>query len=448
MQPGMSSIATEIILILILIVANGIFSGSEIAVISARKVRLEQLANRGNRKARIALKLANAPNDFLSTVQIGITLIGTLNGAVAGATIAERLALVFQGNPVLKPYSEGIGVGIVVSVVTYLSLVIGELVPKRIALNNPEQIACSIAKPMRFLSRLTAPLVHVLGMSTDLLLNLLEIKASEEPSVTEEEIKVLIRQGAESGMFEESEQEMVERVFRLGDRSVKSLMTPRTEIVWLDLESPVSLTLQKVNDSNYSWFPVARGTIDECVAIVRGSRLLATQLFNKNTELESLMQSPLYVAESTRALNVLEQFKQTGIHMALVTDEYGGIEGLVTLTDLMEAIVGDLPSAETQDEPMAVQREDGSWLLDGLLAINEFRDIFRNESLPEMQTHDYHTLGGFVMHSLKHIPHAGEHFEWDGLRFEVMDMDGKRVDKVLVTQIQRKTPEANNIGNE
>ncbi|MEN9870162.1 MAG: hypothetical protein RLZZ171_1150 [Cyanobacteriota bacterium] len=448
MQPGMSSIATEIILILILIVANGIFSGSEIAVISARKVRLEQLANRGNRKARVALKLANAPNDFLSTVQIGITLIGTLNGAVAGATIAERLALVFEGNPVLKPYSEGIGVGIVVSVVTYLSLVIGELVPKRIALNNPEQIACSIAKPMRFLSRLTAPLVHVLGMSTDLLLNLLEIKASEEPSVTEEEIKVLIRQGAESGMFEESEQEMVERVFRLGDRSVKSLMTPRTEIVWLDLESPVSLTLQKVNDSNYSWFPVARGTIDECVAIVRGSRLLATQLFNKNTELESLMQSPLYVAESTRTLNVLEKFKQTGIHMALVTDEYGGIEGLVTLTDLMEAIVGDLPSAETQDEPMAIQREDGSWLLDGLLAINEFRDIFRNESLPEMQTHDYHTLGGFVMHSLKHIPHAGEHFEWDGLRFEVMDMDGKRVDKVLVTQIQRKTPEADNIGNE
>lgn len=444
----MSSIATEIILILILIVANGIFSGSEIAVISARKVRLEQVANRGNRKARVALKLVNAPNNFLSTVQIGITLIGILSGAVAGTTIAERLTLIFKGNPILKPYSEGISVGIVVSLVTYLSLVIGELVPKRIALNYPETIACTIAPTMRFLSRLAAPLVLLLSKSTDLLLELLGIKDSEEQSVTEEEIKVLIRQGTESGMFEESEQEMVERVLRLGDRSVKSLMTPRTKIVWLDLDSPLTETLQKVNESNYSQFPVGRGSIDRCVGIVRGNKLLKTQLFNQNAELESLMQSPLYVAESTRALNVLEQFKQTGIHIALVTDEYGGIEGLVTLTDLMEAIVGDLPLVEIQEEPMAIQREDGSWLLDGLLAIDEFRSIFDNESLPEMQTHVYHTLGGFVMHSLMHIPQSGEHFEWGGLRFEVMDMDGTRVDKVLVSLIQSKIPETENINDE
>ncbi|MGL5940430.1 MAG: hemolysin family protein [Waterburya sp.] len=444
----MSLIATEIILILILIIANGIFSGSEMAVISARKVRLEQLANRGNKNARVALKLANAPNNFLSTVQIGITLIGILSGAVAGATIAERLELVLEGNTILKPYSEGISVGVVVGLIAYLSLVIGELVPKRIALNNPEQIACSVAKPMRFLSRLAAPLVHLLSISMELLLKLLGIKDSEEPFVTEEEIKVLIRQGAESGMFEESEQEMVERVFRLGDRSVKSLMTPRTKIIWLDLESSLTEILQKVNNSNYSRFPVARGSIDQCVGIVRGSRLLATQLFNQNAELESLMQSPLYVAESTRALNVLEQFKQTGIHIALVTDEYGGIEGLVTLTDLMEAIVGDLPLIETQEEPMAIQREDGSWLLDGLLAIDEFRGIFNDKSLPEMQIHVYHTLGGFVMHSLMHIPQSGEHFEWGGLWFEVMDMDGTRVDKVLVTPIQRKIPETENINDE
>ncbi len=444
----MSSITTEIILILILIVANGIFSCSEIAVISARKVRLEQAANRGNRNARVALKLANAPNNFLSTVQIGITLIGILSGAVAGATIAERLELVLEGNTILKPYSEGISVVIVVGLITYLSLVIGELVPKRIALNNPEQIACLVAKPMRFLSRLAAPVVHLLSISTDLLLKLLGIQDSEEPFVTEEEIKVLIRQGAESGMFEESEQEMVERVFRLGDRSVKSVMTPRTKIVWLDLESPLTEIIQRVNESNYSRFPVGRGSIDQCVGIVRGSRLLATQLFNQNAELESLMQSPLYVAESTRALNVLEQFKQTGIHIALVTDEYGGIEGLVTLTDLMEAIVGDLPLVEIQEEPMAIQREDGSWLLDGLLAIDEFRDIFSDESLSEMQSHVYQTLGGFVMHSLMHIPQSGEHFEWGGLRFEVMDMDGTRVDKVLVTPIQRKIPETENINDE
>ncbi|KGF73106.1 hypothetical protein DO97_01840 [Neosynechococcus sphagnicola sy1] len=427
----MSAIATEIIFVLVLIVANGIFSGSEIAVISARKVRLEQLVNRGNRKARVALKLANAPNDFLSTVQIGITLIGVLSGAVAGATIAERLAVVLEGFPILKPYRQGISVGIVVSVITYLSLVIGELVPKRIALNHPEQIACSVAKPMQMLSRLAAPLVYLLSASTDLLLKLLGIQASEELAVTEEEIKVMIRQGAESGMFEESEHEMVERVLRLGDRSIKSLMTPRTEIVWLDIESPLAESLQEVVESAYSRFPVGRGNLDECVGIIRGSSLLAARLSSPDIEIESLIQPPLYIAESTRALKVLEQFKQTGVHTALVTDEYGGIEGLVTLNDLMEAIVGDLPSAEAQEEPMVVQREDGSWLLDGLLAIDEFRDIFSDESFPDAQD-EYHTLGGFVMHTLMRIPHAGEQFEWGGLEFEVMDMDGTRVDKVLV----------------
>ncbi|BAZ44213.1 hypothetical protein NIES4102_12210 [Chondrocystis sp. NIES-4102] len=432
----MSSIATEIILVLILIIANGIFSGSEISVISARKVRLEQMANKGNRKARIALKLANAPNNFLSTVQIGITLIGILSGAVAGATIAERLKLLLEQNPILKPYSQGLSVAVVVGTITYLSLVIGELLPKRIALNNPEQIACSVAKPMQFLSRLTAPLVQLLSISTELLLKLLGIRDSEEPSVTEEEIKVLIRQGAESGMFEESEQEMVERVFRLGDRSIKSIMTPRTKIVWLDIESPMTEILPKINGSNYSRFPVARGSIDQCVGIIRGSKLLGTQLFNKNAQIESLIQPPLYVADSTRALNVLEQFKQTGIHIALVTDEYGGIEGLVTLTDLMEAIVGDLPLVEIQEEPMVIIREDGSWLLDGLLGIDEFKEIFNDKSLPQMESYAYHTLGGFVMHSLTHVPQSGEYFEWGGLRFEVMDMDGIRVDKVLVTLIK------------
>lgn len=432
----MPAIATEIIFVFALIVANGIFSGSEIAVISARKVRLEQLASRGNLNARIALKLANAPNNFLSTVQIGITLIGILSGAIAGATIAERLELLLNDFSALQPYSEGISVGIVVSVITFLSLVIGELVPKRIALNNPEQIACSVAKPMRFLSRLAAPIVHLLSLSTELLLKLLGIKVSEEPAVTEEEIKRMIRQGAESGIFEESEQEMVERVFRLGDRSIKSVMTPRTEIVWLDIESPLAESLQEVIASAYSRFPVGRGHLDQCVGIVRGSSLLAARLSSQDTQLESLIQPPLYISENTRALKVLEQFKQTGIHVALITDEYGGIEGLVTLNDLMEAIVGNLPSAETHDEPMAVQREDGSWLLDGLLSIDEFKALFESESLPEDQMGNYHTLGGFVMHSLGRIPHASDYFEWGGLRIEVMDMDGTRVDKVLVTLIQ------------
>jgi putative hemolysin len=429
----MSAIAIEIIFILLLIIANGIFSGAEMAIVSARKVRLEQLASRGNRKAQAAINLANAPNSFLSTVQIGITLIGILSGAVAGATLAERLAVIVQEIPPLKAYSGGISVGLVVGVITFLSLVIGELVPKRIALNAPEKIACAVAKPMKMLSRLAAPLVHLLSMSTDFLLHLLGIKASSEPTVTEEEIKIMIRQAADLGVFEESEQEMVERVFRLGDRSVKSLMTPRTEIVWLDIESPLAENVQKVIDSGYSRFPVGRHSLDDCIGFIRGNSLLAARLSNPEVNLESLIQSPLYIAENTHALNILEQFKQTGIHTGIVIDEYGGIEGLVTLNDVVEAILGELPSVYDSEDPMVIQREDGSWLLDGLLAIDDFKDLFNYLELPEMPSHDYHTLGGFMMYSLKHIPQASEYFEWGGLRFEVMDMDGPRVDKVLVS---------------
>lgn len=431
----MSSIAFEILLILLLTVANGIFSGSEIAVVSARKVRLEQLADRGNRKAQIALKLANAPNDFLSTVQIGITLIGILSGAVGGATIAQRLKPVFESIPTLQPYSEGISVVIVVTILTYLSLVIGELVPKRISLNNPEQIACMVASPMRLLSRLTAPLVHILGVSTDALLNLLGIKASEEPNITEEEIKVLIRQGADSGVFEPAEHEMVERVFRLGDRPIKAIMTPRTEIDWLDIESSLEENLQEVIASNHSRFPVGRGSLDECIGVIRGSLLLTAQLSGQTLNLEEIIQPPLYVTESARALNVIEQFKKTGVHIAMVTDEYGGVEGLVTLNDLMEAIVGDLPSVEDQEEPLIIQREDGSWLIDGSLDIHDLKDLLEKDSLPDETTGSFHTLGGFVMHFLGYIPQSGEYFQWSGLRFEVVDMDGTRVDKVLVMRL-------------
>ncbi|MBW4656488.1 MAG: hemolysin family protein [Kaiparowitsia implicata GSE-PSE-MK54-09C] len=428
----MSSISIEILIVLLLIVANGVFSGSEIAVVSARKVRLEQLIDRGNRKARVALKLANAPNNFLATVQIGITLIGILSGAVGGATLAQRLRPVFESVPALQPYSEGVSVAIVVSLITYLSLVIGELVPKRIALNNPEQIACTVAPPMRFLSRLTAPIVHLLGISTDALLNLLGIKASNEPDITEEEIKVLIRQGAEAGMFEEAEHEIMQRVFRLGDRPIRAIMTPRTDITWLDVDASLEDNLQVIVESNYSRFPVGKNSLDNCLGVIRGSHLLKANRSGPAVSPESLLQAPLYVAESARALNVIEQFKQTGIHTALVTDEYGGIEGIVTLTDLMEAIVGDLPSLEDQEEPLMIQREDGSWLLDGSLDINDFKDLFKKKLLPDETTGNFHTFGGFVMHFFGHIPQSGEHFEWDGLRLEVMDMDGTRVDKILV----------------
>jgi putative hemolysin len=436
----MSSIAVEILVILLLTIANGIFSGSEIAVVSARKVRLEQLAEGGNRNARIALKLANAPNDFLSTVQIGITLIGILSGAVGGATLAQRFKPIFDGISVLKPYSEGLSVAMVVTIITYLSLVIGELLPKRIALNAPEQIACLIASPMRFLARFTTPLVHILGISTDTLLNLMGITNSEEPDITEEEIKVLIRQGAESGMFEQTEHEMVERVFRLGDRPIKAMMTPRTDVVWLDLESSLEENLQEVINSSHSRFPVGRGSLDKCVGFIRGSNLLIAKLSDQTIDLEKLIQTPLYVAESTRVLNVIEQFKQTGVHLALVTDEYGGVEGLVTLNDLMEGIVGDLPSLEHQEEPLIIQREDGSWLLDGSLNIDDLKDLLDQDSLPDESTNRFHTLAGFVIYFLRHIPQSGEYFEWNGIRFEVVDMDGTRIDKVLVTVVVGENP--------
>ncbi len=431
----MASLSIEILLILVLIIANGVFSGSEIAVVSARKVRLEQLAEQGNRRAQVALRLANAPNNFLATVQIGITLIGILSGAVGGATLAQRLRPVFDGVPALQPYSEGLSVTIIVATITYLSLVIGELVPKRIALNAPEKLACAVAPPMRFLSRMTAPLVHLLGVSTDGLLKLLGIRASDAPDITEEEIKVLIRQGAEAGMFEEAEHAMVERVFRLGDRPIQAIMTPRTEITWLDAEAPLDDNLQAVIDSYHSRFPVGQGSLDDCIGVIRGNTLLAAHLSGQPIDLAAMAQPPLYVSENVRALTVIDQFKQTGIHVALVIDEYGGLEGLVTLNDLMEAIVGDLPSLEEDSEPLIIQREDGSWLVDGSLDIHELKTLVRHKTLPGEAGGYFHTLGGFVVHFLNHIPQSGEHFEWGNLRFEVVDMDGPRVDKVLVTSV-------------
>lgn len=435
-SPGMSSFIIEILLIILLIVANGIFSGSEIAIVSARKVRLEQLAKRGNAKARLALKLANSPNNFLSAVQIGITLIGILSGAVGGSKVALRLQVWIELIPPLAPYSDILSLVIVVSIITYLSLVIGELVPKRIALNSPEQIACTVAPSMRLLAMLTAPVVHLLSLSTDWLLSLLGIRGTDESPVTEEEIKVLIEQGTQAGMFEVAEQEMVSRVFRLADRPIRSFMTPRTAIIWLDVDASFAENQREINENPYSRYPVGQDSLDNCLGIVKVKDILSAHFSGEPIDLGKLVQPPLFVAESTRSLNVLELFRTSGTHIALITDEYGGIEGLVTLNDLIEAIVGNIPNDDEIDEPQMVQREDGSWLLDGLLSIDELKKLFQKESLPDEQAENYQTLGGFVMTSLGRIPQAGEHFEAVGLRFEVMDMDGIRVDKVLVDTIE------------
>ncbi|MBD2244333.1 hemolysin family protein [Nostoc sp. FACHB-888] len=437
----MSSITFEISIILVLIIANGVFSMSEMAVVSARKVRLQQLANQGDTKAKAALKLAESPNHFLSTVQVGISLIGILTGAFGGATIANRLAVYVKVVPLLAPYSEPLSFGIVVLLITYLSLIVGELVPKRLALNNPERIASIVAIPMQALSAIASPMVYLLSASTDLILRLLGITASTEPQVTEEEIKILIEQGTEAGTFEEAEQDMVERVFRLGDRPVSYLMTPRPDIVWLDLDDSAEENRHKMVDSAYSRYPVCQGGLDNVLGVIPVTDLLARSFRGEPLDLTVGLRQPIFVPESTRGLKVLELFKQTITHMALVVDEYGVIQGLVTLNDIMSEIVGDVPSTDGQDHPQAVQREDGSWLLDGMLPVEEFLELFGMEEWESEEPGSYQTLGGFVITHLGRIPAAADHFEWQNMRIEVMDMDGNRVDKVLVVPKGNKSPD-------
>ncbi|MEH2297445.1 hemolysin family protein [Nostoc sp.] len=428
----MSSITFEILIILVLIIANGVFSMSEMAIVSARKVRLQQLANQGDAKAKVALKLAESPNHFLSTVQVGISLIGILTGAFGGATIASRLAIYVKRVPLLAPYSDPLSFGIVVLLITYFSLIVGELVPKRLALNNPERIASIVAIPMQALAAIGSPVVFLLSASTDLILRVLGITASTEPQVTEEEIKILIEQGTEAGTFEEAEQDMVERVFRLGDRPVSYLMTPRPDIVWLDLDDSAEENRQKMVDSAYSRYPICQGGLDNVLGVIPVTDLLARSFRGEPLDLTIGLRQPVFVPESTRGLKVLELFKQTITHMALVVDEYGVIQGLVTLNDIMSEIVGDVPSTDGQDQPQAVQREDGSWLLDGMLPVEEFLELFGMEEWQSEERGSYQTLGGFVITHLGRIPAAADYFEWQSMRIEVMDMDGNRVDKVLV----------------
>lgn len=428
--------AVELIAILLLILANGLFAMSEMAVVSARKARLEQWAEEGNGRARAALALSQAPNRFLSTVQIGITLVGILSGAFGGATLAERLGAQLSRVPWIGDSGPAVALALVVLLITYLSLVFGELVPKRLALNNPERIAVGVAIPMRVLAAITAPVAHVLALSTEGVFRLLGIQPSTEPPVTEEELKVMLQQGTEAGIFEEAEQDMVENVFRLNDRRVSAVMTPHPDIVWLDVNEPPAELRRKIIASAYSRFPVCRGDLDNLLGIVRTKDLLARALNDQPLDLLNCLRSPLFVPEGMPASKVLQLFRNSKTHIALVIDEYGSIQGLVTLKDLLEAIVGEItPGIAFDNEPEVVQREDGSWLVDGMLPIDEFKELFDLEMLPDEERSGYQTLGGFVMSQLGRIPQAGDHFEWQALHFEVMDMDERRVDKVLVARL-------------
>lgn len=443
-MPGASAIlemspTIEILIILFLILASGLFVMSELAIVSARKVRLQQLAERGDTRARAALELASSPNQFLGTVQIGITLLTILSGAYGEETIAKRLAPILSSIAFLENYKHQLAKGLAILIITYLTLIIGELVPKRLALSRPEPIASVVAIPMQMLARIGSPIVYLLTVSTEAVLRLLGSKPSTEPLVTEEEIRVLIEQGTEEGTFEEAEQDMVERVFRFGDRPVSSFMTPRPDIVWLDLEDTPQENRKKIIDGGYSRYPVCQSGLDNVLGIIPVTGLLARSFCNEQMDLTVGLLQPTYVPESTRGLKVLELFKQTITHMALVVDEYGVIQGIVTLNDVMIEIVGDVPSIDDQENPEIVQRDDGSWLLDGMLSVDEFFELFDIEQLSPQDRGSYQTLGGFVITHLARIPSAADHFEWQGMRFEVMDMDGNRVDKVLVVPHEAKS---------
>lgn len=436
----MTRLVFEIIVVFLLLLANGMFAMSEIAIVSARKARLHQLAEAGNRGARAALALVGDPTQFLATIQVGITLIGILAGAFGGATIAEGLANRLKAIPSLEPYSHAIGVAIVVLGITYFSLIIGELVPKRLALGNAERIASTVAAPMRFLCAFSSPVVRLLSLSTDVVIRLLGVKHSQSPPVTPEEIKVLIEQGTETGVFEEAEQEMIESVLRLDERQVGAFTTPRTQIVWLDLKDSVERIRRKIAESQYSRFPVSRDALDNVLGIIRAKDILTQCLAGHPLDLKALLRPAVFIPETISALKALELLKKKGAHLALVTDEYGGIQGVVTHHDILEAIVGFLPSAGAPAEPQAVQRDDGSWLIDGLMDIEQLKEIFALKKLPGEEYGGYHTVGGFVMSQTSSIPSVGQHFAWGNLRFEVVDMDGRRVDKVLVTPVEKNTP--------
>ncbi len=423
---------SSFLILLALLLGNGLFAMAEIAVVSARKVRLQQRAAAGDRKAARALQLMEEPEQFLSTVQIGITLVGIVAGAFSSTAFAEPLSRFLAEIPPLRPVSASLAFGLVVLFTTYLSLVLGELVPKQIALHDPEGIVRLLAAPMLALSRATAPLARLLTASAEGLVRLLGSRPSEEPPITEEELKALVEEGTEAGVFAQSEQTMISNVFRLGERHLDTLMTPRTEIVWLDINEPLEVLKAKICEHAYSRFPVCDGDLDRVLGIARAKDLLAQTWRGDPIDLRTNLQQPLFVPETLPAAKLLERFKTSPVHIALVLDEYGGVQGLLTLKDLLEALVGDIPAGSGYREPDFIPRADGSWLVDGMTPIDEVITYLKLPPLPEQQR-AYQTLAGFVLHQLDRIPRSGESFVWQNWRFEVVDMDGLRVDKVLIT---------------
>lgn len=420
----------EILVVLLLILTNGLLAMSELAIVSSRRSRLERMARLGNSGARTALLLIDDPSRFLSTVQIGITLVGILAGAVSGATFADKLGDWFETFPSIPPHGDTIAIGLVVVVITYISLIVGELVPKRIALANPERIASLVAKWMKLLSRVAAPAVWLLKLSTDAILRFMKLSEARGEIVTEDEVKSLIAEGVRAGIFAPQEREMIDSVLRLADRPVRVIMTPRSKVVWVDAGADCETLKRVVEASRFSRLLVCDDSIDHAVGVVHTKDLLPLALRNEPIALQSLMVPALVVPDRISVLKLIDRFRIEGVHMAVVVDEYGVTEGVATLTDLLESIAGELPESGETAKLLIVQRDDGSWLVDGTLPIDEFEDHVGLRGLREHG--DFHVVAGFVLHQFGHLPAVGESFLYQDVRFEVVNVDGRRIDKVLV----------------
>jgi putative hemolysin len=423
----------EILFLVVLVLLNGAFAMSEIALVTARRARLVRLAEDGDSSATVAIALHDEPTRFLSSIQIGITSIGILNGIVGEAVLAEPFALRLQGWGMEKELASILSTALVVVVITYISIVIGELVPKRIAQIDPEGIARLVARPMRLLAALTRPFVRLLSFSTDAILGLMGKRDEGNQAVTEEEIHAMLEEGSEAGVIEQQEHDMVRNVFRLDDRQIGSLMIPRADITYLDVELPLAENLKLVSESEHSRFPVCRGGLHEVLGIVNAKQLLNQMLNGGVSSLAEHLQPAVFVPESLTGMDLLEHFRASGTQMVLIVDEYGEVEGMVTLQDVLEAVTGEF-KPRNQEDAWAVQREDGSWLLDGLIPVPELKDRLDLKAVPEEDKGRYHTLSGLLMWLLGRMPQTGDLTHWEGWRLEVVDLDGKRIDKVLATR--------------
>jgi putative hemolysin len=419
------------IIIFILLLINGFFAMSEIALVSSRKSRLEELLKKGHKNAKLAIKLSEAPNRFLSTVQVGVTLIAILVGVFSGHEFSRQLSGFFLSLGIPSPFADKLSLILIILIVTFFSIVIGELVPKRIGLSNPENIAMLTARPMMFISGIIKPFIWLLSTVTDALVKLFSIRPRSLSQVTENEIKALLEEGTEVGTIQEIEQDIVERVFHLGDQRIGALMTSRNDIIWLNSEDPVAENITKITSTPHSIYPISEKELDHLLGIIYSKDLLQAVIDNPDLELKKHVKPVNVLPNDQNVYQVLEKFKETRIHFGIVVDEFGSVEGVITLNDILDGLVGDITD---MDEPEVIQRTDDSWLIDGKLAFFEFLHEFEidNDDFTDAQ---FHTVGGFIIHQLQEIPKTGTLLEWNNYRFEIVDMDGNRIDKILVTKL-------------